>query len=51
MLYPQTQQQAQADLDEIIGNDRMPEPSDLEKLPYIRQIMKETVRCTSPKTK
>ncbi|OAP61366.1 hypothetical protein AYL99_03569 [Fonsecaea erecta] len=44
MLYPDTQKQAHAQLDEVVGGDRLPEPSDLENLPYIRQIMKEVVR-------
>ncbi|KAJ9603323.1 hypothetical protein H2200_012101 [Cladophialophora chaetospira] len=44
MLYPLVQKQAQAHLDDVIGGDRMPQPSDIEKLPYIRQIMKETLR-------
>ena len=45
MLYPDAQKQAQAQLDKVIDDGRMPGPSDLEKLPYVRQIMKETLRC------
>ncbi|KIW87145.1 uncharacterized protein Z519_12256 [Cladophialophora bantiana CBS 173.52] len=44
MLYPDVQKQAHVQLDDIVGTDRLPEPSDLENLPYIRQIMKETLR-------
>ncbi|OQV09706.1 hypothetical protein CLAIMM_13798 [Cladophialophora immunda] len=44
MLYPDEQKRAHAQLDDVVGNDRLPKPSDLEKLPYIRQIMKEVVR-------
>ena len=45
MLYPHVQKEARAQLDKVVGPKRMPESSDLEKLPYVRQIMKETLRC------
>ena len=48
MLYPQCQQSARIQLDTFVGVDRLPEHSDLDKLPYIRQIMKETLRCKRP---
>ena len=45
ILYPDIQRQAQKHLDAVVGNGRMPQPEDRENLPYIRQIMKETLRC------
>lgn len=45
MLYPLIQQKAQAHIDVVVGVERMPDPSDVEKLPYVRQVMKETLRC------
>jgi hypothetical protein len=45
ILYPDIQKQAQKHLDAVVGNDRLPQPDDRENLPYIRQIMKETLRC------
>ncbi|KIX96716.1 uncharacterized protein Z520_07435 [Fonsecaea multimorphosa CBS 102226] len=44
MLYPEVQKQAHTQLDDVVGSDCLPEPSDLDHLPYIRQIMKEVVR-------
>lgn len=43
VLYPDVQKKAQAQLAEICGS-RLPEISDFDKLPYIRCIMKETLR-------
>ena len=48
MLYPHVQKEAQAQLDKVVGVDRMPEAKDFEKLSYVRQIMKETLRCKIP---
>ncbi|OAL30296.1 hypothetical protein AYO20_08774 [Fonsecaea nubica] len=35
---------ARAQLDDVVGTDRLPQVSDLANLPYIRQVMKEVVR-------
>ena len=43
VLYPEVQKKAQAQLEEVCGN-RLPEMEDFDKLPYIRCIMKETLR-------
>jgi hypothetical protein len=45
MLYPDCQKKAQTEIEEVVGPDRMPDPSDVDKLRYIRQVMKETLRC------
>jgi len=43
ILYPEVQQKAQRQLDQVCG-DRLPEVEDFNDLPYIRCIMKETLR-------
>ncbi|KAI0078415.1 cytochrome P450 [Panus rudis PR-1116 ss-1] len=43
-LYPQVQKSAQAELDAVVGRDRLPSVDDLEKLVYIRAIVWETLR-------
>jgi hypothetical protein len=45
LLFPEIQKKAQAHIDEVVGSDRMPQPEDFGSLPYVRQIMKETLRC------
>ncbi|OCT50488.1 putative Cytochrome P450 oxidoreductase [Cladophialophora carrionii] len=44
-LYPDCQTKAQKELEEVVGPDRMPDANDLDKLRYLRQVMKETLRC------
>ena len=39
--YPEVQQKAQAEIDEVVGAGRSPQWSDLEQLPYINMIVKE----------
>lgn len=43
-LYPEVQRRARAELDRIIGNERLPGIGDRANLPYIEAIMKETFR-------
>jgi cytochrome P450 len=43
VLYPAVQKKAQEQLDLVCGM-RLPEMNDFDKLPYIRCIMKETLR-------
>lgn len=45
VLFPGAQRQAHMELDAVVGHDRLPEPDDFDSLPYIRQIMKESLRC------
>jgi len=44
VLYPQIQVKAQAELDRIVGNDRLPSFSDRENLPYLNACIKEVFR-------
>lgn len=39
---------AQEELDRVVGNERLPEPSDKENLPYISALMKEVLRWSCP---
>lgn len=43
-LHPEVQRKAQAELDRVVGCDRLPDHADQKSLPYINAIMKETVR-------
>ena len=42
--YPHVVKKAQAELDRVIGQDRLPEFSDKASLPYIQAIVDETLR-------
>ena len=42
--YPEVQAKAQAELDAVIGLDRLPEFSDSANLPYITAIISELLR-------
>ena len=44
LLYPDVQKKAQAELDRVVGNDRLPNFNDRERLPYIDALVKETLR-------
>ncbi|KAH8677106.1 cytochrome P450 [Ilyonectria robusta] len=44
MLHPEIQAKAQAEIDAVVGSNRMPGWSDWDNLPYIRCTMKETLR-------
>ena len=43
-LHPDVQQRAQAELDAVVGPNRLPEHSDKPILPYIEAIYKEVLR-------
>lgn len=45
MLFPEIQAKAQAQIDEVVGPGRLPTMDDFDRLPYIRQVIKETLRC------
>lgn len=45
MLYPEVQARAQEEIDRVVGSDRLPGWNDLDSLPYIRCVMKESFRC------
>lgn len=44
VLYPEAQRAAQAEIDKIIGNDRLPKFDDRESLPYIDALQREVMR-------
>ncbi|KAJ3797608.1 cytochrome P450 [Lentinula aff. detonsa] len=44
VMYPEVQAKAQAELDRVVGRDRLPTFEDLQHLPYIRAIVKESLR-------
>ena len=43
-MFPDVQRAAQAELDRIVGQDRLPEYDDLEHMPYIRAVSMEVMR-------
>lgn len=43
-LFPEVQQRAHAEIDRVVGSDRLPEFDDEDKLPYIAAIIKEILR-------
>ena len=44
IAYPEFQRKAHAELDEVVGSARPPTFADLPSLPYIRAMVKETLR-------
>jgi cytochrome P450 len=44
IMYPEIQKKAQAELDSVVGRDRLPAITDRPSLPYIRSIMAEVLR-------
>ena len=49
-LYPNIAKKAQAELDSVVGDGRLPDFSDQADLPYISAIIEELLRwgCPSP---
>ncbi|TFK85205.1 cytochrome P450 [Polyporus arcularius HHB13444] len=43
-MYPEVQRKAQAELDAVIGPNRLPEHGDRESLPYVNAVAKEALR-------
>ncbi|KAI0326111.1 cytochrome P450 [Cubamyces sp. BRFM 1775] len=48
VLHPEVQQRAQAELDAVVGRDRLPEHTDRPSLPYVSALVKEVLRWFSP---
>ncbi len=46
-LYPAAQKKAQAELDDVVGTERLPEFSDRLSLPYVNALVKELLRWHS----
>lgn len=44
MLYPSVQRKAQAEIDAVIGDGRLPQFEDRQRLPYVDALVKETLR-------
>ncbi|KAH9035789.1 cytochrome P450 [Lactarius pseudohatsudake] len=44
VTYPEVQKRAQAELDAVVGRERTPTFADFQHLPYIRAMVKETLR-------
>ena len=49
-LYPDVARKAQAELDAVVGTDRLPRVSDRENLPYTNAVALEIMRwhCVAP---
>ena len=43
-LYQGAQKRAQAEIDRVVGRDRLPDFSDLNDLPYLTAMIKELLR-------
>ncbi|KAF8826442.1 hypothetical protein HHX47_DHR5000291 [Lentinula edodes] len=43
-LYPEVARKAQAEIDAVVGNDRLPTFADREHLPYVDAVVKEVFR-------
>ena len=43
-LFPEVQRKAQAEIDAVVGNDRLPSFTDRPNLPYCDAIIKEVLR-------
>ena len=45
-LYPEVQRKAQAEIDAVVGPNRLPDIYDRPSLPYINAVVKESSRWT-----
>jgi len=43
-MHPEVQKAARAEIDAVIGSERLPGQEDRTSLPYINAIIKETIR-------
>lgn len=44
VLFPEVQAKAQAELDAVVGSERLPSFSDQDSLPYVNAVCKEVLR-------
>ena len=44
VLYPEVQRKAQAEIDSVVGKDRLPDFGDQPLLPYVTAILEEALR-------
>ena len=42
--YPEVQRKCQAEIDTVVGNDRLPTLADRDRLPYLNTMLKEVIR-------
>jgi cytochrome P450 len=47
ILYPDVARKAQAEIDAVVGQDRLPSFDDRERLPYINAVVLEVIRWHS----
>lgn len=47
-MYPEVQAKAFEEMDHVIGYDRLPTLEDIDNLPYIEALWKETLRWSPP---
>ena len=47
MQNPEVQRIAQADIDRVVGGERLPSVEDRDSLPYVTAIVKEALRYTA----
>lgn len=43
-LYPDVQRKAQVELDAVVGQGRLPQLADRDKLPYVTAVVREVLR-------
>ncbi|EPS97696.1 hypothetical protein FOMPIDRAFT_1061765 [Fomitopsis schrenkii] len=48
VLHPEVSQKARAELDRVIGTDRLPDFTDRPSLPYLECVIREVFRWSSP---
>lgn len=44
VLHPRAMHRAQSEIDRVIGRDRMPALSDMDRLPYVAAVINEVLR-------
>jgi cytochrome P450 len=44
LVHPDVQAKAQAEVDRVVGLDRLPEVEDRERLPYVEAVVNECLR-------
>ena len=47
MNNPQAQKRAQAEIDAVVGQGRLPDFTDRDSLPFIDCLVKEVMRCVA----
>ena len=47
-LFPEKQALAQAEIDRVIGPDRLPTSADRADLPYVNGVLREMIRWHTP---